>query len=274
MGKARDALKLMVGRAAELALPGLGREIDDARNPARAPRLKQAILYARLRRAQSLGDVAAVENALATFWKGGAGNRFHDHYAEERFKLFSEQHAGVIDALAGLLEGSGARFSRLVEIGCGDGAALAYCAERLPGISEAIGLDINAAVIARISAEQPAGGRLSFAEAEARDWLTANPRPGTVVLSNGGVLEYLSQDNFDGLLQALVLKPPAAIVLIEPVAPDHDLRTQPASFAFGRENSFSHNHRRRLSEAGFEVAFEEEKRISGIRWMLMIGIRS
>jgi SAM-dependent methyltransferase len=273
MGKARDALKLMVGRAAQLSLPSLGREIDEARNPARAPRLKQAILYARLRRAQAQGDVVAVESALAAHWKGGAGDRFHDHYAEERFKLFREQHAGVVDALARLLEGSGARFTRLVEIGCGDGTVLAHCAERLPGISEAIGLDINAAVIARNAAGQPAGGRLSFAEAEARDWLTANPLPGTVVLSNGGVLEYLSQDNFDGLLQALALHPPAAIVLIEPVAPDHDLRSQAASFAFGRENSFSHNHRRRLGEAGFDVAFEEEKRISGVRWMLMIGIR-
>ena len=32
MSKAKDALKLMVGRVAELARPDLGREIDDARN--------------------------------------------------------------------------------------------------------------------------------------------------------------------------------------------------------------------------------------------------
>jgi trans-aconitate methyltransferase len=159
-----------------------------------------------------------------------------------------------------------------VEIGCGDGNALTYCAERLPSLSEVIGLDINAAVIARNSAEQPAGGRLSFARAEARDWLIANPKPGTVVLSNGGVLEYFSRDNLDQLFQALAQSPPAAIVLIEPVAPAHDLATQPDSFAFGHENSFSHNHAHRLRQAGFDVAFAQEMQISDVRWMLMIGV--
>jgi hypothetical protein len=102
--------------------------------------------------------------------------------------------------------------------------------------------------------------------------LAANPRPGTVVLSNGGVLEYFSQDSFDGLLRALALTPPAAIVLIEPVDPDHDLKTQVESYVFGQERSFSHNHRRRLRNAGFDVVFEQEMRISGVRWMLMIGL--
>ncbi|MGH6911790.1 MAG: class I SAM-dependent methyltransferase, partial [Phenylobacterium sp.] len=230
------------------------------------------ILYARLRRAQSRGDVAAIESALAAFWIGDSGDRFHDHYAEERFNLFRQHHAIVIDALADVIEASGARFSRLVEIGCGDGKVLAYCAGRLPSITQAVGLDINAAVIARISAEQPAGGRLSFARAEARDWLVANPQPGTVVLSNGGVLEYFSQDNMDKLLQALAQSPPAAIVLIEPVAPNHDLLSQADSFAFGRENSFSHNHARRLGEAGFDVVFAKEVETSEARWMMMIGL--
>lgn len=273
MGKAKDALKLMVGRVAELARPDLGREIDDARNSWRAPALKRAILYARLRRAQSRGDAAAIETALAAFWLGDSGDKFHDRYAEERLNLFREHHAVVVDALAGVLEASGGRFSRLVEIGCGDGKVLAYCAERLPSISEAIGLDINAAVIARVSAEQPAGGRLSFARAEARDWLVANPLPGTVVFSNGGVLEYFSQDNLDKLLQALARSAPAAIALVEPVAPEHDLQRQAESFAFGHEYSFSHNHAHRLSAAGFEVVFAQEVQTSQARWMLMIGVR-
>jgi SAM-dependent methyltransferase len=272
MSKAKDTLKLMVGRMAELARPDLGREIDDARNTARAPGLKRAILYARLRRAQARGDVAAIETALAAFWIGDSGDRFHDRFAEERFNLFREHHAVVIDALAGVLKASGGQFSRLVEIGCGDGQVLAWCAKRLPSITEAIGLDINAAVIARVSAAQPAGGRLSFARAEARDWLIANPQPGTVVLSNGGVLEYFSQDNVDQLLRALAQARPAAIVMVEPVAPAHDLATQPDSFAFGHENSFSHNHAQRLHQAGFEVAFSLEMDISQVRWILMIGI--
>lgn len=272
MGRARDALKLMIGRVAELALPELGREIDGVRNTARAPRLKRAILYARLRRAHAHGDIAGMDDALSAFWKGGPGDRFHASFAEERFSVFRKQHAVVIDALAGVLERSGARFSRLVEIGCGDGRVLRHCAERLPSISQAIGLDINAAVISRAASEHPAGGRLAFANADARDWLTAHPQPGTVVLSNGGVLEYFSQENVDRLFRAVALAPPAAIVLIEPAAPDHDLNSQAESFAFGHEYSFSHNHRRRLSQAGFDVVFEEETRTFNARLIMMIGL--
>lgn len=272
MSQAKDAFKFMVGWVAERALPSLGREIDEARNSGRASRVKRAILYSRLRRAHSRGDIAAVEHVLAASWKTAAGDRYYDRYAEQRFALFRHRHSVVIDALADLLENSGARFSRLVEIGCGDGRVLAYCAERLPSISEAIGLDINAAVIARTSAEHSAGGKLSFAQADARAWLTANPQPGTVVLSNNGVLEYFSQDSFDELLQMLAWSPPIAIVLIEPVAADHDLQHRAGSFMFGQDNSFSHNHRQRLTEAGFDVVFEKEMQVSNCRLILMIGI--
>jgi len=273
MGRASDALKLIVGRAAEAAFPRLGREIDEGRNNARAARLKRAIVYARLRRAQALGDAAAVEAALSAFWKGAAGDRFFSRHAEDRFNMFRDHHADVVEALAATLEASDGRFSRLVEIGSGEGAVLAYCAERLPGITQAIGLDINAAVVADAAARHPPGGKLSFVNTDARDWLAANPQAGTVLLSNGGVLEYFSQDAFDRLLQALAAAPPAAIVLVEPVAPGHDLDSQMESFTFGRENSFSHNHRHRLEQAGFEVVFEEPKPIWEHRGMMMIGIR-
>lgn len=272
MSRTRDALKLMIGRVAELALPELGREIDSARNAARAPRLKRAILYARLRRAHAQGDLGGVEEALSAFWKGGPGDKFHASFAEDRFRVFREQHAEVIDALAGILSTSGEPFSRLVEIGCGDGLVLGYCAEHLPSIAQVVGLDINAAVIARAASEHASDGRISFAQADAREWLTANPLPGTMMLSYGGVLEYFSQENVDRLFQALALAPPAALVLVEPAAADHDLETQPDSFAFGHEYSFSHNHRRRLAQAGFEVVFEKETRAFNARLIMTIGL--
>src|SRR5687767_6787173 len=100
MSKTKDALKQLVGRAAELVFPELGREIDEVRNVERAPRLKQAILYARLRRAHAQGDAAGVEKALGAFWEGGPGDRFHDSFADERLNLFRRHHALVIETLA------------------------------------------------------------------------------------------------------------------------------------------------------------------------------
>jgi len=273
MGKANDALKLIVGRAAEAVFPELGREIDAGRNNARSARLKRAIVYARMRNAQAKGDTAAVEDVLAAFWKGASGDRFFSRYGEDRFAMFRDHHAVVIDALAATLQAEGGTFSRLVEIGCGEGAVLSYCAERLPGISQAIGLDINASVVADAAARHPPDSKLSFVNTDARTWLAANPQPGTVLLSNGGVLEYFSETAFDGLLQALAAAPPSAIVLVEPVAPEHDLASRTGSFTFGYENSFSHNHGHRLERAGFEVVFEEEKPIWRHRGIMMIGVR-
>lgn len=271
---AKETLKLIVGRAAEAAFPSLGREIDEGRNNERAATLKRAIVQSRLHRAQSRGDVAAVEDALSAFWKGAAGDQFFSRYAEDRFGMFREHHAGVIDTLSAELDAFGQRFSRLVEIGSGEGAVLEYCAQRLPSIAQAIGLDINAAVVAEAQARQPAGGKVSFVNTDARDWLAAHPQAGTVLLSNGGVLEYFSQVNFDRLLQALAAATPAMIALVEPVAPEHDLARQTDSFTFGRENSFSHNHRHRLQQGGFQVVFEQETSIAGHRGMMMIGVRA
>lgn len=273
MGRARDTLKLVIGQMAEIALPSLGREIDEVRNPGRAAKLKQAIVYARLRRAHARGDVAAMDEALSDFWKGGEGDRFHDNFAEARFKLFQEQHAVVVDALAAHIAATGAPFNRLVEIGCGDGQVLAECVRRLPSITHAIGIDINASVIARASAEYAADPRLSFVNADAREWLTANQRAGTVMLSNGGVLEYFSPENVQALFEALTLARPAAVVLVEPAASDHDMERQAGSFAFGREYSFSHNHHQRLTKAGFNLIFEREAPAAiGHRLMLMAAV--
>ncbi|HEY2358963.1 MAG TPA: class I SAM-dependent methyltransferase [Phenylobacterium sp.] len=268
----RDALKIMIGRIAEVAIPGLGREIDEARETTRAPRLKRAIVYARLRRAHALGDASRMDEALAAYWRAGPGDKFYVDYADDHFRVFQEQHAVVIDVLSGILERSGLTFSRLVEIGCGDGQVLVEAVKRLPSISQAIGIDLNAAVIARVSAAHQHRDGISFVNAEARAWLSAHPQPGTVVFSNGGVLEYFSPENLDRLLQAVALSPPAAVVLVEPAAPHHDLENQPESLVFGQEYSFSHNYRSRLTQAGFDVVFEQETRAFGARLMMVIGI--
>lgn len=272
MGQLKQALKYAIGRGAEILVPSLGREIDENRNSDRASSLKRAIVYARLKQAKSVGDEGRVEHALAAFWKGKTGDRFHENHNAHRFELFLSQHAGIIQELARQIDETDASFVRLVEIGCGDGQVLDYCAKQLPTIESFVGLDINAAVIDRTAKAHAENNRLSFVEAEAGAWLNANPMAGTILLSNGGVLEYLTQENVDGLLGALVSHSPAAVVLVEPVAPEHDLKTQQDSFVFGYENSFSHNHRTRLEQAGLNVMQEQELQLNGVRWMLMIAM--
>jgi trans-aconitate methyltransferase len=274
----KDTTKFLIGRAAEIAMPSLGREIDEARNSDRAANIKRLILHSRLRRASHGRDTGAIntsiEKALSAYWKGHPGDQFHQKHADARLRLFLEIHSDVIEALAVQIAESPVRFTRIVEIGCGDGKVLSYCNLRLPDIPEAVGLDINAAVIERATGQYFGKPGLSFHFADATEWLTENSTPGTIILSNGGVLEYFSPASFDALLRSVSDREPAAIVLIEPVDPMHDLASDPESHVFGHERSFSHNHRYRLENAGFTVTYSREVNHQKVRWMTMIGMRT
>lgn len=270
---ASNMAQFVLGRAAEIALPALAREIDESRNPGRAAKVKTAIVYARLRRAVSRGDTALMDNAVAAFWNGPEGARYHATHIEARFQSFKDKHAKAIDALAGYIAVSCAPLVRLVEIGCGNGQVLAECASRLPTIRQAIGLDINAAVIAQAIEEHANDTKLAFFNVDARRWLEDHPQTGTVMLSNNGVLEYFTPESVDRLYHTLAEMRPAAAVLAEPVAAGHDLDRQEASCPVGRGDSFSHNHRRRLERAGFRVMFEEEAMAIRLRMRLIVGVQ-
>lgn len=270
---ASDIVQLILGRAAEIALPVLAREIEESRNPDRAAKVKKAILYARLRRAVSRGDTALMDNAVAAFWNSPDGARYHATHIEARFQSFKDKHARAIDALAGYIAASCAPLVRLVEIGCGDGKVLAECASRLPTITHAIGLDINTAVIAQAIQEHANNTKLAFFNVDARRWLEDHPQTGTVMLSNNGVLEYFTPESVDRLYRTLAEMRPAAAVLAEPVADGHDLDRQGESCPVARHDSFSHNHRRRLERAGFRVMFEEEAMALRLRMLLTVAVQ-
>lgn len=268
----KNSFKVAVGRLAELLLPHLARDIDENRNTRRAARLKQAIIYARTRRATSHRDADALEKSLASFWKEQSGDKFHAEYIDLRFDTFKKHHAGLIEAFAAQIEAGAGPFKRIVEIGCGDGKVLDYCAKRLPQIGALVGLDINASALARASRDFAGTERLTFVEADGLDWLAAHPRAGTALLTYGGVLEYFAQARVETLFQVLAAQGPAAIVIAEPLAPEHDLEAEQNSLIFGREHSFSHNYPDQFRKAGFRLAYHEEMEQGWTRWILAVGI--
>jgi SAM-dependent methyltransferase len=278
MGQVKKALALVVGTVTDFAMPHLGREIDAGRNTTRAVTLKRAILHSRMQRAQISNDPDRAVQVLNAFWRGAAGDRFHIDHGQASFEHFLANHAWTIEALDEFVRTSGLGFSRLVEVGCGIGASLSYCAEKLPWAREAVGIDINAEAVGRAAAGQPPGSRLRFQCADAQGWLSANPQAGTVMISNGGVLEYFSQEHVDRLFEALALARPAAILLLEPVDDDCGLDGKPDSRTFtsvggvGSETTFSHNYRARLQQAGFEVVLSEDTRFNQVRGVIMLGV--
>lgn len=273
MSYARDSIRHAVGVLAEFVFPNMAAEIDSGHNTSRAPKLKRAIMHARLRRARARGDHDAVEKTLSAFWRSDAGDAFHQNFADMRFDLFTGAHRGVLEAVRVLVEND-SQFVRLVEIGCGDGRVVAHCARQLPTIKSFVGIDINEPVIGINSKRYDDVDGLSFACSDGQEWLATTPQPGTVVLTNGGVFEYLSPEKFDALLQSVATHAPAAVALIEPVAPEHDLERENKSLVFGRENSFSHNHRYRLIKAGFDVRHYETMTLDGVKWVLALGVCS
>lgn len=269
----RDRLKRAVGRLALVLVPPLARVIDLHRFPATRARLAEAMRYARLTRASAESDLPRVEAELAAFWQGDRGDRFHTHWNDDRVSHFLTEHSPLIDRFAALAAARRFEATRLVEIGCGDGRVLDLVAGRLPSIPAFIGIDLNAEAVAGARARLAGQARIAFHQGDGKAWLDAHPQGGTVLFTNGGVLEYFAPASLDRLFATLAAQAPAAAVLIEPREPGHDFDTQPESRIFGRENSFSHNYRARLQAAGFTLAELSFLHTGLADWVLVVAFR-
>ena len=270
-GAVRDRLRALFGGVVELAVPSLAREIDEGRSSGRALRLKRAIVHARLRRAEWRNDAAALERALQARWRSDVNDDFYTAYVARFDAWFHGPHYRVIDALADAVAAN-PRLVRLVEAGCGDGRALAHLAERLPGLQELVGLDLNARIIARNVRVHGNRPRLRFEHGDARRWLAEQTCDGTILFSYGGVLEYVSEPELAAMLARLGRHRDTAVALVEPVDPRHNLTSDAASHPHGQERSFSHNHVALLAAAAFTIRFAEELTLHGIRWMMVLAV--
>lgn len=264
---------MLVGSIAEVVLPGLGREIDEGRSSGRALKLKSAILHSRLRRAERRNDPAAIEQAQLAYWRSDVREGFYTAYLARFDRWFHGPHYRLVNALADTVA-SNPRLVRLIEVGCGDGRAVAHLAERLPGLRELVGLDINARIIERNVRAYGDRPRLRFVQADVRRWLAEETRDGTVLFSYGGVLEYLSEAEFALILTRLGSRSDTAVALVEPVDPRHDLARDAGSHIHGAERTFSHNHPALLAAAGFTTRFAEELSLDGVRWMMILATSS
>jgi SAM-dependent methyltransferase len=267
----RSLARTLAGTALEMTRPALVRELDLGENRGANLRAKTWILHARVRRARLLGDSAAAQAALARYWQADTGDFFYDRYRDRFAAWFHGPHQVLIDQL----EAAALRLElrELVEIGCGDGQALAHCAARMPGLERLTGIDINPTIIARNMETHAGDARLRFVEGDAQNWLAAHPAPRRALLSYGGVMEYFAPEALRAIFAGLAAHGPAVVALCEPVAPDHDLATHPASRMFGQESSFSHNHAHLLRAEGFEIRWQAEATDGGVRWAMMIAER-
>lgn len=220
---------------------------------------------------RNVGEPAQLSRLHSRFWAGPAGVRFSERCAERFGAWFMAAHHGVVDEVEKMIASDPRRYVFLYEIGCGDGQVVHYLSQRLRTIQRFTGIDINAEVIAR-NKQTYTQSNLDFACGNAIDWISRHAHPGSIFISNGGVLEYFSEKDMTVLLQHIrrCLRP-AAFAIIEPIADDHDLERETASRPFGREWSFSHNHKRLFEENGFHILYQRETATGGNRWVLLLA---
>lgn len=264
--------QLLLGRLAALAFPSLTREVRAGDVGGPKERLKHLIARSELKRLHAKGNGTTVQQALTQRWAAeNLQSDYYDHYADRFDDMFNGPHARIVDWLKDFADKAGV--THVIEVGCGDGRALAAMSERIPGIARWTGVDINSDIISRNVETYAGSEKLTFVSADADEWLAENLEAGTLLMTYGGVMEYIAPDTLNRWFDLVIAKGGAGVLLTEPADRAHDMATTPESYIWGRESSYSHNHRALLEAAGFEVLESDETVTwdSNFRWIMMLA---
>ncbi|MEM1440746.1 MAG: class I SAM-dependent methyltransferase [Verrucomicrobiota bacterium] len=265
----KKQLKKLAGSVLHHFAPFLSKAVDEGKFDGPHARLKRLIADYRASLAAENGDAKTLRNHLAQYWKSERGDEFYDAYPERFDEWFRGPHYEIVEALAGELE-KRPSIHRLIEVGCGDGKVLQHLAERFPQFNSATGIDLNEKIIER-NREVYRDTSLQFESADLHEFLEHYLGSGILLVSYGGVLEYLTEEELKTLFSSFRnLASPVLLMLVEPISKDFDLETETRSRPHGIENSFSHHHRYLLEEAGWKIEFEKVQKLEH-RWMLMIA---
>lgn len=261
----------IAARMGELLRPDLAKRIASGDSEAASSRLGGIMLHAQARRAARQGNWENLATSFTTYWKSAEGDRFYETYADRFERWFRGAHAPWVEAVCtAVARGS---YRHLVEIGCGDGQALAYFASQIAGLPRLTGIDLNESIIHRNRARYAHQPRIHFEIGDARLWLRKHAERGMAVIAYGGVLEYFPPAAMDELLTLLAhQEAPALLALAEPLAPDFDADGH-ASRPGGIESSFSHPYRGMLRRMGFSIKFDLDVTIEH-RWILLVAERA
>ena len=190
------------------------------------------------------------------YWRGTEAHLYHR--SRNRFQtLFLPHFAYLVEELkAALADGN---YTTLCEIGTGNGDLLVYLAQELPSIKHFVGIDLSEQTIAD-NQERYTLDAVEFVAADATAWIESHGQPHTIFLTFGGVFEYFAPAELEQLLDHIATTlSPTLILLVEPVAADHDLTHETESRLYGIEYAFSHNYPHLLQKHGFTILHQSEK---------------
>lgn len=205
-------------------------------------------------------DHSLITRFLGDYWSSPISDEFYAGFAHRYETLFIAHHAGIVAETQRAMEKSGQYYHQLIELGSGDGKILEHFSKELKSIPAFHGIDMNLPQTEnnrQIYAHLPA---LEFHHGDAGKWLRDHATPNTVVIANGGVLEYFTRIELLDMFKFLAVKClPCVVSLTESLAPDHDLENEPATYPYGYELSLSHNYPALLKEAGFVTCYTHDR---------------
>jgi len=218
------------------------------------------IRNAHLAEAVGCGDHEKLRRYFTHYWASGTSVEFFEGFAHRFEDLFLRHHAVIATHLAGLLPKLGDGPVRLVEVGSGDGRVLEWLSQALPGIATFHGIDLNEREVEKCRDRHRGSPRLHFHVGDLLAWLRAHPAPRTILVTNGGVFEYLLENELRALFAELREScSPCLVAVTESIADDHDLVRETSSLPYGHEFAFSHNYPAILRDAGYTIEWQRNR---------------
>lgn len=210
-------------------------------------------------------QIGLIESAHKTYWANSAG--YFDQFAHLAQESYIPVYQDVVRDLAPLIKKMGIK--TVAEFGTGDGQWLDYLTTQWSFITQFTGIDISASQIAKNRLVYP---QLTFEEADLVKWAEQHAAPHSLFHTNGGVLEYLSEQSVRRLLAVLKKQARGSIVFFnEPVYDDFDYSTDKTSRVVGSEFTYNHNLEYLFAESGIKLMRCEGRDAFGYRMVFVIG---
>lgn len=267
----QNIVKDIIGRAAVTAMPARTRRLF--RNPADNSDgfVDKAIMFYLRQRAVEENRNGFLSRLHKVFWSGDNGADYSGN-CDHRFEdLFLGKQKDDFDRLTLIWDEMDCQ--DIVEIGTNSGLLLQYMTQNLRDVGKSVGIDINAIQIKRNQQSEMFDPRIEFICTDGQEWIMNNVRSGTLFVTNGGVLEYFQREKLDQMVSHIAAgSHPSIFYVSEPIAVDHDLKSNTSSIPFGKELSFSHNYRDLFEINGLEIVHQAEVLFEEWRMQVTIAI--
>ncbi len=190
------------------------------------------------------------------FWAGENGTEFHRHVRDQVVDAYEEHFTFLADEI-NQLTAANPQLNTVVEIGAGGGSFLDRLMQDVTGIDHVIGNDLSPETIIENRHLYP---HIEWVAGDGKSWVADHGTANSIFITFRGVLEYFTQQDLDQYFNNIATqKAPAVLILVEPIAINHDLTRNIESTAYGTEYSFSHNYPFLVRANGFHIRHESFK---------------